>query len=159
MNTYHRQDGFGLLEALISVLILSIGLVGVAMLQINAMKRNQEAQFQAMVLAQAQNMIDRMTQNPTGVANGAYDNASGIPADPGCVSASCTESQVAQKDINYWNTMNAQLLPSGQGTIVRNGSIYTISIFWDAFRTGATGTNCSGNTAVDLSCFRIQVQL
>ncbi len=155
----HKQQGFGLLEALVSILVLSVGLVGVAMLQINSIRRNQAAQFQAIALTQAQNIIDRMNQNPTGITNGAYDNASGIPANPNCTTSTCTEAQIAQQDIYYWNTINAQLLPSGQGTVVKNGSLHTITIFWDALRTGATGLNCSGNTAVDLSCFRMQVEL
>lgn len=154
-----KQQGFGLIEALVSMLILTVGLVSVAMLQMNAIKRNQQAQFQAIVLAQAQNIIDRMNQNPTGLTNGAYDNVSGIPANPNCTTATCTEAQIAQQDLYYWNTMNAQLLPRGQGTIVKNGSTYTISIYWDGFRTGSTGLNCSGNTSVDLSCFRMQVEL
>jgi len=51
-------------------------------------------------------------------------------------------------------------LPSGQGTVSGGGanSVFTITVMWDDARTGATGTNCSGDTTVDLTCFTLSTR-
>ncbi|AHE67679.1 type IV pilus modification protein PilV [Legionella oakridgensis] len=151
------QKGFTLIEVLISVVILAIGLLGIAAIQLNMIRYNHSAQMRSIAIAQANNMIDRMRANYTGVKTGLYNNVSGIPANPGCTT--CNSSQIAQLDTYQWNSNNALLLPSGQGTVINNGNHYTITLYWDNNRTGATGLNCSGNSQVDLTCLIMEVQL
>lgn len=102
-------------------------------------------------------MIDRMRANYPGVSSGAYNTISGIPSKPSC--STCTSAETAQKDAYQWNTANARLLPSGQGTVTRNGAQFIITIRWDNHRSGATGLGCSGNHAVDLTCLTMAVKL
>jgi type IV pilus assembly protein PilV len=156
-NTIKFQDGFSLVEVLISVLVLTLGLLGIAALQANVVKYNHSAQLRSMAVYQAANMIDRMRANLAGVTAGNYNNVSGIPTAPTCTS--CSSSETATKDINAWNNENSLLLPAGQGTVTGNGSIFTITVRWDNDRTGVTGTNCSGNSQVDLSCVTMGVEL
>ncbi len=56
-----------------------------------------------------------------------------------------------------WNTQNAALLPSGQGTVTGAGagSVFTVTVMWDDTRSGKTGTGCDPNNTDDLKCFRI----
>lgn len=152
-----RQNGFSLLEVLISVVILAVGLLGIAALQSRAIKYNHSALLRSIALSQAGDMIDRMQANPAGVNSGAYSNVSGTGSLPSCVT--CSNDQIAQRDIYQWNTTNAQLLPSGQGTITANGNQLTLTMRWDNDRSGATGTACSGNSAVDLTCFIMEIQI
>lgn len=152
-----RQGGFSLLEVLISTIILSVGLLGIAALQSNAIRYNHSAQLRSIAIAQASNMLDRIQANSTGLDAGSYDAVSGIGSMPSCTT--CSSSQIAQRDIYQWNTLNQQLLPSGQGTITRNGNQLTLTLRWDNDRTGATGTACGGNSLVDLTCFIMEVQL
>ncbi|MGQ3890408.1 type IV pilus modification protein PilV [Legionella sp. CNM-4043-24] len=151
------QKGFSLLEVLISTVILAIGLLGIAALQTSAIKYNHSALLRSIAVSQAGDMIDRMQANPLGVNSGAYNNVSGTGSMPSCTT--CSNAQIAQRDIYQWNTSNATLLPSGQGTITANGNQLTLTIRWDNDRTGATGTGCSGNPDVDLTCLIMEIQI
>lgn len=158
MKAYGKEKGFGLIEVLVSVVIVAIGLLGIAAMQAHSVRYNHSAQLRSTAITQASNMIDRMSANQQGVQEGQYNSISGTPSDPGC--STCSTAQIAQKDAHEWNTNNATLMPSGQGTVAAaGGSRYTITIRWDGNRTGATGTGCSGNTDIDLSCLIVEVQL
>ena len=152
-----KQQGYSLLEVLISVVVLAIGMLGIAALQANAIRYNQSAQLRAVAITQIGNMADRMLANSTAIASGAYDDISGIPSNPSC--SVCSSAQVAQRDSYEWNTLNGQLLPNGQGTVTRNGSRMIITLRWDNDRSGATGLNCSGDSNVDLTCLTMEVEL
>jgi len=152
-----QDDGFSLLEVLISVVILAVGLLGIAALQVNMIRYNHSAQLRSIAIAQVSNMIDRMRANYVGVKAGSYNNISGTPAAPNCTV--CTSSQTAQLDTHQWNSANALLLPAGQGTVISNGNQYTLTLRWDNNRSGATGTACSSNSQVDLTCLIVEVQL
>lgn len=153
----NKQKGFSLLEVLISAVVLAVGMLGIASLQLNAIRYNNSAQLRSIAIAQAGNMIDRMMANGEGINAGSYNNISGTPSLPVC--STCTPGQIAQRDVYLWNTGNSQLLPSGQGTIVRSGNQFTVTIRWDNERNGATGLGCSGNAAVDMTCLIVEVQL
>ena len=151
------QTGSSLIEILVTTLILSIGLLGLAALQANSLRFNQDAYFRSVATSQTDIMVDRMHANLAGVSNGLYDNISGIGSNPGC--STCTSAEVAQRDAFEWNSQNNTLLPSGQGTVTVAGDVHTITLRWDGRRTGATGLGCSGNPDVDLNCLQIDVRL
>lgn len=152
-----QQSGVSLIEVLVSVIVMAIGLLGLAALQGSAVRFNHSAELRSIANSQAQSMIDRMRANKQGVESGFYNNLSGLPSQTQC--SACSPAQLAQYDLYQFNTTNAQLLPSGQGQVTGNGRVFTITIFWDNDRSGATGTNCSGNTALDLTCLSMSVEL
>lgn len=153
------QCGFTLLEILISLLVLSVGLLGLAGLQLNGLRNNQDSYYLSQAMAQAYDMADRMRANMTGYNSGAYNSIPvTIPADPNCITTGCTSAQMATYDAYQWNTANSQLLPNGQGTVTTTGNIRTITVMWDQLRNGATGTACSGDPNVDLTCFKTSFQ-
>ena len=152
-----KQQGFSLVEVLISVVILSIGMLGIAMMQANAIHFNHSAELRSLAITQASNMVDRMLANRQGVVGGGYANVTGIPSNPNCTA--CSGAQIAQRDAHEWNASNQQLLPSGQGTIVADGNRFIITIRWDNNRSGASGLGCSGNLSVDMACLIMEVQI
>lgn len=153
-----KQQGFGLTECLISMLILGLGLLGLASLQVAALRYNQESQFRLMAINQINSMADRMRANSVGVNNGGYNNITSTITNPNCTT--CTPAQSAQLDGFLWNQEIARLLPAGQGQVTSlGGSVFDITVRWDARKTGATGTSCSGNPAVDLTCLRVRVEI
>ena len=156
-HSMYKQAGTSLIEILISVIILAIGLLGLAALQINSTHFNHSAYLRSVAVSQANDIIDRMRANPNGVDDGDYNNLSGTPAHPGC--SSCTPAEIAQLDLFEWNSANASLLPSGQGIINISGNHMNITLMWDNDRSGATGTGCSGDSSVDLTCLTMGVQL
>jgi type IV pilus assembly protein PilV len=123
--------GFSLLEVLVAVLILSVGLLGIAGLQVTGLRYASAANMQYVASLQVLDMAERMRANMAGVSAGAYNSISGTGSDPGCISSSCTASQMAATDAYQWNTANARVLPSGTGTVTRNGSLFTINISWN----------------------------
>ena len=151
----NKQTGFTLLEVLISVLIFSMGLLGLASLQVTGQRSNQSAYFRSQAMLQAYDMSDRMRANPDGISSNAYNSIpSSTPPtqEPSCISSSggCTPAQLATYDEWQWNSMNSNLLPSGTGTITLNdsdsdgnydeGETFTISVIWDDNRDGSVST-------------------
>ena len=132
-NPARTECGFSLLEVLIAIVILAIGLLGVARLQANSIGFNHGAYLRSQATLQISDMADRMRSNMPGVAAGNYDALAGTPADPGgCLSTGCTPAQMAQYDAFDWNTSNANQLPDGAGTVTGSGagSLFTITVTW-----------------------------
>lgn len=165
-----NQNGFTMIEVLVSLLILALGLLGVAGLQMQGTRHVYDAYQHSIAVIQAQDMADRMRANLTGVRDNYYSNISTTPADPGCISSSCTSANLAQYDAFRWNSDNASLLPSGQGAVACTdinattatldiGSTCTITVRWDSARNGATGTGCDPAVTTDLRCVRLTVAL
>jgi type IV pilus assembly protein PilV len=157
-----RQSGFTLLEVMIALVIFSIGLLGLAGLQAGGLRSNAQAQLRTIATIQAYDMAERIRANPRGVEDGNYnalDDAT--PTAEDCISAACTAAEMATYDYYEWELTNQSVLPSGHGNITSNvvgggaTRLFTITVMWDEERTGVTGTNCSGNPAVDLKCYTL----
>ncbi|MFN7097209.1 MAG: type IV pilus modification protein PilV [Gammaproteobacteria bacterium] len=125
-----KYQGFSLIEVLVAVVILAIGLLGLAALQISGLRYTADANMRYQATIQAVDMADRMRANMAGVNNGNYNNISGIGSNPGCISTSCSPSGMAATDAYQWNTTNSQVLPNGTGTVTQNGNLYVITITW-----------------------------
>ena len=160
-NSVFNQSGFTMLEVLVAIVVLAFGLLGLAGLQADGLRNNASAYKRSQATLMAYDMLDRMRANPQGVANGDYDALlETTPTDPDCISDmtnGCSIAQMAQHDAYEWSDTLARELPLGQGRVTGSGagSVFTITVMWDDNRTGATGTNCSGDPQVDLTCFSI----
>ncbi|MEJ2686696.1 MAG: type IV pilus modification protein PilV [Gammaproteobacteria bacterium] len=142
--------GFTLFEVLIALLILSIGLLGLAALFTSGMKSNHGAYMRTQATLLAYDMADRMRANATGVANGDYDSISATPpgSHPQCATSSsttasdCTPQQIAIFDHYQWDKELQTLLPHGQGTVAKqaNSPNYLITVMWDGNQTGSANT-------------------
>jgi type IV pilus assembly protein PilV len=150
------NSGFALFEVLMAILVLSIGLLGLAGLQVVGQRNNHSAYLRSQAVLFAYDMVDRMRANMVGVAAGSYNGISGISADPGCISVGCSPAQMAQYDAFQWNTNLAKTLPSGQGTVTGAGLLYQVTVMWDDDRNGGTGTACN---AGGLKCLTLNVKI
>lgn len=158
MKKDKRQSGFTMLEVLVAIVVLSFGLLGLAGLQADGLRNNTSAYLRTQANLMAYDMLDRMRANLQGVENGNYDDLMGsAPTDPACISSGCSISQMAQHDAYEWSQRLSEILPDGQGRVIGSGigSVFTITVMWDDRRTGATGTGCSGDPQVDLTCFTL----
>ena len=156
-----KQDGFTLLEVLIALLVLSIGLLGLAALQTTGLRSNQMATMRTQATQRSYDMADRMRANQAGVDAQSYvqSTTSDIPSVAvNCTTATCTSAQMVVFDKANWLT-EVTRLPGGRGRITRDASgafvQHTVTIFWDEERTGATGTNCGDDPDVDLRCIQL----
>lgn len=102
---YHRQFGLSLIEVLISILVLSIGLLSLGGLQISSLKGSNNAHFRTMASLAATDLADRMRANPIGVDNGFYDfeydvtDCDNPPAKLCEASVVCSPEELANYDI------------------------------------------------------------
>ena len=69
MTFSNRQSGVTLIEVLISLLILGIGVLGAAALQLNALKYTDSATLNSQASFIAYDMMDRIRANPAGNYN------------------------------------------------------------------------------------------
>jgi type IV pilus assembly protein PilV len=103
-----HQGGFTLIEVLIAMLLLLIGLLGVAQLHFSSFQENRNALYRNQATVIAEDLIDRVRSNPTGLANGFYDDLSfdGTSTAPAAVNCSaaggCTPQQLAGRDAHEW---------------------------------------------------------
>ena len=143
MNTRAtQQSGFGLIEILITIVVTSIGLLGLAALQANGLKNNQSAYHSSQASVLAYDITDKMRANIGSINNylTSYMTltvAKAAGEQAGCISTSgCSTAQLAQNDLFEWNAALTSALPDATGTITVAGFIYTISVNWDDDRNG-----------------------
>lgn len=125
-TSHHAARGFTLLEVLIAVLVLSIGLLGLAALQATGMKNNHSAYIQSQATVLAYDILDRMRANRDAAQNNNYDLAINANAPTG--------STIAETDLAQWRAQLAAYLPSGTGSVDVNGDMATVIIQWDDTR-------------------------
>ncbi|HJO35633.1 MAG: type IV pilus modification protein PilV [Pseudomonadota bacterium] len=125
--------GFSLIEVLVSVLVLSVALLGMASLQLFGLRFQQSAYLRSQASMAAYDILDRIRANPQGMAAGNYDtvDTDSAPADPNCKRSAggCTPAQRAQTDIAEW-ALVVTMLPGGNGTVGRTGDDFTVQIDW-----------------------------
>lgn len=120
--------GVTLIESLIALLILSIGILGLATLQTASMNFNNGANQRTQATMLAYDMVDRLRANRQAAIAGAYIIAVQDPA-PACAAPNVVGT-VAQQDISTWRSALACRLPSGTGSITRNVNEFTVTVRW-----------------------------
>ncbi len=117
------QSGFSIIEVLVAMLVLAIGLLGLAALQAQGLRFNHDAYIRTQATHLASDIIDRMRTNRANIAD--YRDA-----DPGgaCDPAAATVSN----DLTCWYDALAFVLPSGNGAITDNGAdnFYDVTVRW-----------------------------
>jgi len=167
-----KQMGVSLIEILVTVLILGIGLLGVAALQVSSLSSNQEGFFTSQATSIAEDIASRMraTKVITMIPNAPIDHASLIAnyrndAAIACnavpkvcresagQTASCTLPEISTYDKYEICTIAQETLPGGQVRIVGSvGSRLTIVVDWDS----ATARTDIGNRAnVNSNCLAL----
>jgi len=126
---YPRCRGLTLIEVLISLLILSIGILGLATLQTASLNFNTSASQRTQATVLAYDMADRMRANRQAALAGDYNIAFEDPT-PACA-ASNLVGTVAAQDISAWRMALACRLPLATGSITRNGNEFTLTVLWD----------------------------
>ncbi len=121
------EQGFTLIEVLVTVLVLAFGLLGMAGLQSLGIRNTHSAYLLSQATAEAYNILDCIRANRTAAEAGAYN-----------ISLSSTPSgaSLAAGDLANWKARLANVLPSGQGAVgcgaatCPAGSTYTVTVQW-----------------------------
>lgn len=143
-ETRRSAAGFTLIEVLVALVILSVGLLGIAGMISVSLKSSGSTYTRTQVTALTYNILDRMRANRAQAVTGAYNLAMTDPTPTGgnCISTnitnSCTPAQIAAFDLAEWRANLASELPSGNGSIstvaVNNMTQVTITIEWSDAR-------------------------
>lgn len=116
-----KQGGATLVEVLVALLLLSIGLLGVAGLQINALQSNRSAAIRSQASVLAYSITDRMRANRNAALGGAYNMAFG---------STPSGTAINQVDLANWKTEIVNSLPAGDGELSIAGNIVLIRVRW-----------------------------
>lgn len=143
-----QQAGFSLLEVLIALLVLAIGLLGLAALQNVGLRLNSQSYERTQATILIDDMIDRMRANSAGVTAGDYNAlvpalTNTPPTATNCETTACaTTSAVASYDANRWiaaiagTATQRAALAGGMGRITPAGNVagggllFDISVSW-----------------------------
>jgi len=140
-----KKNGFTLLEVLIAMVILAVGLLGIAALQTTSLKNNQSAYNRSQATLLAYDIADKMRTNVAGANNylSSFMASTAATKQNDClvISTTCTVADMAQNDLYDWNRAINSSLPNGTGTISLSGSIFTIVVRWDENRDGTNDSS------------------
>ncbi len=127
-----RQTGFSLVEVMITLVIMSVGMLGIAGLYVQSLQAGRTSMFRHNAVTLAGDVADRIRANP----RAAIAYTAGAGTDNNCVTAGtdCTPGQMAAHDILLWKAQALDSLPSGDVVVVFDGGVvpptYQITISW-----------------------------
>ena len=114
-----QQSGVGLIEVLVSLLVVAIGILGMIGLQTLSLKQNAEARTFGFANQLAADMNERIRANQLyAINNSGYNLALGNTSiSAGDCSAACSDSDLAAYDLVEWLTQLERLIPQSQAAI------------------------------------------
>lgn len=173
----HRSPrGFSLVEVLVALIVLSVGLLGIAKMEALALASNGVAGRRALAAIEAASLADSMHVNRTywgSTASGADitfagSQVTGLPDSPAPTceqtsGAACDAPHLASYDLQQWaNSLNS-LLPVATGSITCNTTTPVeclITISWNeqavAINSAQAGTGA--NSAITNSTYTLYVE-
>jgi type IV pilus assembly protein PilV len=136
---------------LVTMVMISVGLLGVAALQLTSLRSNQESYVRSQAAMLAADILDRMRANQAGVRAGQYD----VDFD-----GTSSSGAVAAADLTAWQATIDRLLPGSDtdaaGSIERNGNVVEITIRWNEREEQATAQS---HDAGDLPIFQTRSEI
>ncbi len=166
LNSKHQQ-GVSLIESMIALIVISVGLLGIAALQLTAMSQNASALNHSQAVWIAYTITDRIRannarNNQLNPAVNQFNLYANIDTDntynQQCLAQICTPQQMVTADATDWITMMSTL-PGGRGIITNTATAgLLVTVMWDDEGTGAAGINCGNDPDVDLTCFSVEIQ-
>jgi type IV pilus assembly protein PilV len=129
-----RQHGFSMIEALVAMLILAVGLLGMLVMQTRGGQLNQAGYYQSQARFMAEDMVERIRANLAAADSydikfgDTVDMAAAVCNDP---ESPCSLADLAAADLTQWKTALATFLPAGDGQVTvapLNGNLYPINI-------------------------------
>ena len=132
MTILRKSKGFSLVEVLIALVIMSVGMLGIAGLYVQSLQAGRTSMFRHQAVSLAGDVADRIRANPS--AGIAY---AGIGANNNCVAANidCDVVGMAANDIWVWDMQAVNSLPNGDVVVAFDDTvappIYTITVNWN----------------------------
>lgn len=155
-----HQSGLSMVEVLVTLLIVSVGLLGLAGMQLKALQYNHQAHLRTQATILASDMLDRMRANLPGTIDDKYsfiDTRTETRTAKNCATESCAvPEEMAIYDIRQWMSNIDNELPSGIGTILYINGMATIQLMWDEDKKGISKSAATCDT---YKCLSITTQI
>jgi type IV pilus assembly protein PilV len=141
MNTFRLpldQRGAFMMEVLVTILVMSIGLLGVAAMQASALQGGNDSILRSKAVTFVADIADRMRGNTQGLASYQLALGGTIPNPPNCTTNQCTPSNMAIYDMAQWLTAlqdPGMGLPGANAAIAQPAAggtpgLLTITVTW-----------------------------
>lgn len=131
-------QGIALVEVLVTALVLGVGLMGMAGLQMKSLQYNQASYLRSQANLAAYDVMDRMRLNRERARAGDYNQVYGAYSSGGTL---------ARQDLRDWNTALTSTLPGGQGQVNCSNTTCTVDVRWKESADDAqANANQSGGT-------------
>lgn len=148
--------GFSLIEVLVALFVISIGMLGIAAMELFSKQSGSEAVQRSTAVLLAQEMMEKMRANPAGLAayiGNTIGNASVATPSTDCKTTTCTSANLVSFDLWSWeqlldgatetsgsNNTGGLVQPQGciTGPAAGAAGVYTVAIAW-------RGTSAMGN--------------
>lgn len=149
------SKGFSLIEVLVSVLVLAVGVIGTAGMQLAAMRTGTQSSFQTAAVQLASELADKMRANSASMKAADTGNPyigidfqggpePGAAPSKSCYTDTCNSQELAQFDIHAWQSKLAAALPNARALVCRDAQPWSSSaqaFTWDCDSAG-------GNTSL-----------
>lgn len=149
--------GFTLIEVLVTVLVLSLGVLGLAGLHVATVRATQSAYFRSQAATLGYQITDAMRANRGAAVAGDYDT--GFADDK----LDCADPDPAQADLCLWKQAVAARLPAGAASVaVGAGNLATVCVRWaetERRETVASTDDACGDLPAGARVFELQTVL
>lgn len=167
------ESGFSLIEVMVTIVIVSFGLLGLAGLLFSSINAGHSSMSHSIAVNLANEMADRIRANWQGIKGGAFDavsEADYADLSGGCVTTcmtgSCSAVDQAKLDICLWKAQVQKQLPAGVASIaVDAGNLgckapsktcsFNVTLKWNdnAYRSASAGSELYQNASTSYSVF------
>ena len=116
------SSGFTLIEVLVTLIVMSVGLLSLAGLQVIGLRSNHSAYLRSQATIQSYDIMDRMRVNFQAVEAGNYHRPTAAGSagteNANCeTTTGCTSAEMAAHDLFRWNQAISDVLPGGVGVV------------------------------------------
>jgi len=123
-----QRAGFTLIEVLISILVLSLGIIGAIKMQMIAIQTTQQSNYFSTAVELATEMADKMRGNDDQMRSSSslflkvnfQASQDNIESAATCFNVNCAPEQMAQSEIAEWLQQIRTALPNARALICRD---------------------------------------
>ena len=131
-------QGMSMIEVLVSVMVLGVGLLGIAAMQSIALRGGQGSLESSQAVMATNSIIEAMRANRANAAAYVYDGTTS------CGSTPAAGTTLASSDLNYWVSSLKTTIGSAASTcgkiVSLGGNSYRVTVQWDDSRAGGAAT-------------------
>jgi type IV pilus assembly protein PilV len=147
--SFSKSSGSSLIEVLVGILILAVGILGMAAMQLSAKRIGFDAMQRSIATSLAHDILERMRSNPDVLSEYVINNlgVASVEPLPNCITVVCNAAQLAAHDLWEWEQsligVQEQVIdgtPAGglvnpRACITENNGLVTVAITWKGFQT------------------------